>query len=106
MVGARAGKYILGARAGKYKFGATAGKHKVGVTAGNYKFGAGAVKNKLGPMASKYKLRASVGDRGQGPGSGPRAKQRAGGREIQTPKFCTRFLLTNVFGISFILFRS
>ena len=50
-----------------------------------YKFGAWAVKNKFGARAGKYKLGARAGGWGWRPGTGPGAKQRAGGREIQIP---------------------
>ena len=64
----------MGARAGKYKFGARPGKHKVGARVGKYK---------LGARVGKYKLGARVVNKNWEPGLG--VKQKAEGREIQSP---------------------
>ena len=66
-VGARVGKYNLGTSAGKCKVLARVGKQKLGARTGKYKSGASAGIYKLGVMAG--------------------AKQKAGAREIQRPKF-------------------
>ena len=56
----------------------------------NTNWGQGPVNTNRGAKDGKYKLGTRVGDQDGGPGSGPEATQRAGGREIKIPCFALK----------------